>query len=442
MQSALSGNNTFAKLLKFTFPTMVTLIFTSVYSTVDSFFISNYVGKTEFSAVTFIAPVVMLLASIGFMFGTGGSALIAKTFGEEDAEKANNIFSLIIYVSIVLGILMAVLGFVFLRPIAQMLGAKGDMLEYSVTYGQILLLALPAFILQFEFQSLFSTAGKPQLCFYITVAAGVANILFDALFVVVFKFGLKGAAVATFISLLIGGLTPLFYFALPNSSSLKICKLSFSFSPLIKVVSNGFSELLSQISMSFVSMLYNIQLLRYAGADGVAVYGVLMSVGFMFFAIFIGYAVGVTPIIGYQFGAKNPKELKNILYKSFVIISFFAITMFFAALLLSKPLAKIFVGYDASLLNLAIYAFFVFSFTFLFAGFSMFASAFFTALNNGLISAIISFMRTVVFEVIAVLIFPLIWGVNGIWFSIVGAEIMSVLVAIFFLLLNKKRYGY
>lgn len=442
MENALAGKNTFRKILKFTFPTIVTMIFASIYNAVDSYFISNYVGKAEFGGVSFIAPLVMMLAAIGFMFGTGGSALISKTFGEGDKEKSNKIFSLILYVSILLSILIACAGFLFLRPIAQMLGAKGELLEHSITYGRFLVLALPAFILQFEFQSLFSTAGKPQLFFYITVIAGITNVILDALFIIVFKQGLQGAALATLISQCIGGFIPLLYFALPNSSSLRLCSLNFAFSPLIKVISNGFSELLSQISMSFVSILYNMQLLKYAGADGVATYGVLMSVGFMFFAIFIGYAVGVTPIIGYQYGAKNTKELKTVLSKSLILLSIFSSLMFFSIILLSYPLAKLFVGYDADLLIMVKRAFYILSFTFLFAGFSMFISAFFTALNNGLISAIISFLRTVVFQVITVLIFPLIWGVNGIWFSVVGAEVMSVLVALAFLILNKKRYGY
>lgn len=442
MNNALSGKNSFAKILKFTFPTIVTLIFTSIYNVVDSFFIAKFVGKDEFSGVTFIVPFIMILGAIGFMFGTGGSALISKTFGEGEKEKACSLFSLIIYVSIILGLLIAFLGFIFLEPVAQLLGAKDDLLKHSITYGHFLIVALPAFILQFEFQSLFSTAGKPQLCFYITVLAGITNIILDALFVVVFEFGLKGAAIATLISQCIGGFLPIFYFALPNSSSLRLGKITFAFTPLLKIISNGFSELLTQISMSFVGVLYNMQLLRYAKADGVAAYGALMSVGFIFFAIFIGYAVGVSPLISYQYGAKNTQEVKNLLYKSFVLISLFAITMFLSSLSLASPLSHLFFGNDAKLLSMTVRAFYIFSFTFLFAGFNMFVSAFFTALNNGLISAIISFMRTVVFQVIAVLIFPLIWKVDGIWFSIVGADIMAILTIALFLIFNKKRYGY
>lgn len=301
---------------------------------------------------------------------------------------------------------------------------------------------MPAFVLQFGFQSFFSTAGKPRLCLYITVLAGVTNIILDAIFIIVFGWGLKGAAFATVISQYIGGGLPLIYFSMPNTSFLRLCKLCFDGRALIKVCTNGSSELLSNISMSFVSMLYNVQLLKYTGSDGVAAYGVLMSVGFIFHAIFIGYAVGATPIIGYQYGAKNSEELKNLLKKSFILIGCFAISMFLASLALSIPLSFLFVGYDKNLFAMTIQAFSIFSFAFLFSGYAIFGSAFFTALNNGLVSAIISFMRTVVFEVIAVLLFPLLWGINGIWASIVGTEVMAVIMVFFFLAIKKKQYGY
>lgn len=293
-----------------------------------------------------------------------------------------------------------------------------------------------------NFKAFFSTAGKPRLCLYITILAGVTNIILDALFVVAFGWGLKGAAFATAISQYIGGVLPLIYFSMPNTSFLRLCKPHFDGMALLKVCTNGSSELLSEISMSFVSMLYNVQLLKYAGSDGVAAYGVLMSVGFIFYAIFIGYAVGVTPIIGYQYGAKNSNALKSLLKKSFILIGCFAISMFLASLALSIPLAFLFVGYDENLFSMTIHAFSIFSFGFLFSGYAIFGSAFFTALNNGLVSAIISFMRTVVFEVIAVLVFPLIWGITGIWASIVGTEIMAVILVFFFLAIKKKQYGY
>jgi len=442
MDNTLKDKYTFIKLLKFTIPTMVTLIFTSIYNVVDSLFISNYVGKAAFAAVNFVFPFLICLGSVGFMFGTGGSALISKIMGEGEKDKPNQIFSLIVYVSFIIGVLLMVLGFFFIRPVATFLGAKGDLLEGSLEYGKIIILSIPAFVLQFSFQSFFSTAGKPRLCLYITVLAGITNIILDAIFIIAFGWGLKGAAFATVISQYIGGGLPLIYFSMPNTSFLRLCKLRFDGGALIRVCTNGSSELLSNISMSFVSMLYNVQLLKYAGADGVASYGVLMSLGFVFHAIFIGYAVGVTPIIGYQYGAKDFEELKNILKKSFILIGSFAISMFVASLILSIPLSFLFVGYDKNLFSMTIQAFSFFSFAFLFSGYAIFGSAFFTALNNGLVSAIISFMRTVVFEVIAVLLFPLIWGINGIWASIVGTEVMAVIMVFFFLVIKKKQYGY
>lgn len=442
MDNTLKDKYTFIKLLKFTIPTMVTLIFTSIYNVVDSLFISNYVGKAAFAAVNFVFPFLICLGSVGFMFGTGGSALISKIMGEGEKDKPNQIFSLIVYVSFIIGVLLMVLGFFFIKPVATFLGAKGDLLEGSLEYGKIIILSIPAFVLQFSFQSFFSTAGKPRLCLYITVLAGITNIILDAIFIIAFGWGLKGAAFATVISQYIGGGLPLIYFSMPNTSFLRLCKLRFDGGALIKVCTNGSSELLSNISMSFVSMLYNVQLLKYAGADGVASYGVLMSLGFVFHAIFIGYAVGVTPIIGYQYGAKDSEELKNILKKSFILIGSFAISMFVASLILSIPLSFLFVGYDKNLFSMTIQAFSFFSFAFLFSGYAIFGSAFFTALNNGLVSAIISFMRTVVFEVIAVLLFPLIWGINGIWASIVGTEVMAVIMVFFFLVIKKKQYGY
>ena len=418
------------------------LIFTSVYNVVDGFFVSNYVGKTSFSAVNFITPFLLMLGAIGFMFGTGGSALISKTMGEGDTEKPNRIFSLIVYVSVLFGFVIAMLGFIFLRPLAALLGAKNELLENSIKYGRIIIFSLPAFILQFEFQSLFSTAGKPKVGLYITIAAGLTNIVLDALFVAVLSWGLEGAALATVISQCVGGGVPILYFARPNKSFLRLGKTSFDGKALIKVCSNGFSELLSQISMSLVSMLYNVQLLRYAGADGVAAYGVLMYVGFIFQAVFIGYSVGTSAIIGYHYGAQNRKELQNLLRKSGILIGIFALGMFASSLALSRPLASLFVGYDAALFAMTVHAFGIFAFSFLCSGYAIFGSSFFTALNNGGVSAAISFLRTVVFQAAAVLLFPLFWGVDGIWLSIVAAELMTVIATLCFLAVNRKKYGY
>lgn len=442
MRIQISDSFNFKKLIRFTMPSIIMLIFTSIYGVVDGFFVSNYAGKTPFTAINFIMPYLIILGSCGFMFGTGGGALISKTMGEGSREKAKKLFSLIVYCSIACGILLAVLGLIFIKPIASMLGAEGQLLTDSVTYARIILIAIPAYILQFEFQCLFVTAGKPTLGLYVTIAAGLTNMVLDALFVAVFKWGLEGAAAATAISQLVGGLIPVIYFAFPNSSLLRLGKTKFDIRALIKTCTNGASELMSNISTSLVSMLYNAQLLKYAGEDGVAAYGVLMYVSLVFQAVYIGYSVGAAPIIGYNYGAQNHKEMKSLLRKSLILTGCFAVIMFAAAFALSKPLSNVFVGYDERLLNMTVHAFSIFSFSFLFSGFAIFGSSFFTALNNGLISALISFMRTLVFQVAAVLIFPLIWQLDGIWMSIVAADFLSIIVTIIFLKTNKKKYHY
>lgn len=442
MNIQLSDHFTYSKLLRYTLPSIVMMVFTSVYGVVDGYFVSNYVGKVPFTAVNFIYPVLMILGCAGFMFGTGGGALIAKTMGEGEPERANGIFSLVVYTSVVCGAALGALGLLLLRPAAALLGAQGELLEYCVRYGRVCLLALPAFVLQFEFQCLFATAGKPSLGLYVTVAAGVTNMVLDGLFVAAFRWGVEGAAAATSLSQCVGGVIPLIYFACRNTSLLRLGRTRFRAGVLARVCSNGASELMSGISASVVSMLYNVQLLHYAGEDGVAAYGVLMYVSMVFQGVFIGYAVGAAPAVGYHYGAQNHRELRSLLRKSAVILAVFAAAMFAAALALGRPLSLLFVGYDEALLELTTRAFSIFAFSFLFSGFAIFGSSFFTALNNGLVSAAISFLRTLVFQAAAVLLFPLIWGVDGIWVSIAAAELMAVAVTAVFLWALRKKYQY
>lgn len=442
MNIQLSDHFDYKKLLRFTMPSIVMMIFTSIYGVVDGFFVSNFVGKTPFAAVNFIMPFLMILGAVGFMFGTGGSALIAITIGAGDRRRANRLFSLFVYVSAICGILIAVFGLVFIRPIASMLGAEGLLLDQCVSYGRILLLTLPALILEYEFLSYFSTAEKPQLGLAFTIAAGVTNMVLDALFVAVFHWGLTGAAAATALSQAVGGIAPLFYFCCPNTSILRLTKTKFDGKALLKACTNGSSELMSNISMSLVSMLYNAQLIRYAGEDGVAAYGVLMYVNFVFLAAFIGYSVGAAPVIGYHFGAANHGEMQNLLKKSLIIIGICSITMFCLAELLAQPFSVIFVGYDPDLMALTQKGFRIFSFSFLFAGIAIYGSSFFTALGNGLISALISFLRTLLFQTAAVLIFPLLWGIDGIWISIAAAELMAAAVTALFLIKKRSKYHY
>lgn len=442
MKIQLSDSFTYKKLLRFTLPSIAMMVFTSIYGVVDGFFVSNYVGLTPFAAVNFIMPVLMILSAPGFMFGTGGSALVAKTLGEGNNEKARRNFSLFVYTSFVCGAVTASFGIIFLPQIASLLGAEGELLENCVTYGRIILAALPFFMTQLEFQSFFITAEKPQLGLFVTIASGVTNMVLDALLVAVFPMGLVGAALATALSQAVGGIVPLVYFSRKNTSLLRLCKTDFDKRALLKACTNGSSELLSNVSMSLVGVLYNIQLMAYADKNGVAAYGVLMYVSFVFNAIFIGYSIGTAPVIGYHFGAKNETELKSLLSKSIRIILISSVYMLVVAELLAAPFANIFVGYDKALFELTCRGFMIYSFCFLFSGTAIFGSSFFTALNDGLTSAIISFMRTLVFQVSAVLILPLIWEIDGIWISVVVAELMAVILTVFFLKLKQKKYGY
>lgn len=442
MEIKLSDHFNYKKLIRFTLPSIIMMIFTSLYGIVDGFFVSNFAGKDAFTAVNFIWPFVMVLGAVGFMFGAGGSALIAKTLGEGDNKRANRLFSLFIYLTIGCGLTLGVLGIIFIRPIAKLLGAEGQMLELSVRYGRILLCALPAYMLQFEFQSLFPTAEKPQLGLWVTIAAGATNMVLDAVFVGVFQWGVAGAAGATALSQTVGGILPLFYFFRKNTSLLRLGKTKYDGRALWKACTNGSSELLGQISMSLVAMLYNAQLMRYEPVNGVAAYGVLMYVNMVFLSIFIGYSVGVAPVVGYHYGAKNYAELKSLLKKSLIIITLSSITMFISAQLLSKPFALAFASYDEGLFRLTLRAFFIFSFSFLFCGFGILGSSFFTALNNGFASALISFLRSIVFDAGAVLLLPLWIGSDGVWGSIVVGEILALLLTAVLLLAYRKRYRY
>ena len=441
-QIKLSDHFTYGRLLKFTLPSILMMIFTSIYGVVDGFFVSNYAGKTAFTAVNFIFPLLMILGAIGFMFGTGGSALVARTLGEKDAEKANRTFSLLVYVSLALGILVAAVSILLLRPIVRWMGAEGELLENCVLYGRIILCALPAFVLQMEFQSFFVTAEKPKLGLAVTLASGLTNMVLDAVLVGVLRQGLVGAALATGLSQVVGGVIPLLYFGRKNSSLLRLTKTQFDKQALWKTCTNGSSELMSNVSMSLVSMLYNIQLLSMAGQDGVSAYGTMMYVNMIFLAIFIGYSIGTSPVIGFHLGSENYEELKSLLRKSGVIIGLCSVAMLGLGLALAKPLSVLFVGYDPALCQLTIHGFYIFAISFLFVGFAIFFSGFFTALNDGITSAIISFLRTLVFQIAAVLLLPLIWGIDGIWWSIVVAELMAMVVGMIFLVLKRKQFHY
>lgn len=442
MKISLSDHFTYRKLLRFVAPSAVMMMFTSIYGVVDGLFVSNYVGKVPFAAINLVMPFIMILGGIGFMIGTGGSALVSKTLGEGDRKKANRYFTMMIYLSLICGATASVIGFVFIRPISYLLGATDTMIGDCVEYGRMIFLFTTAFMMQNVFQSFLVTAEKPRLGLLATVGAGVTNMALDAWFIVGLGWGVKGAALATGISQTVGGILPLIYFLRPNSSLLKITRTRLEGRPVFLAVTNGSSELMSNISASVVSMIYNFQLMKFAGEDGVAAYGVLMYVQFVFIALFIGYAIGSAPIIGYHYGAINHSELKNMLKKSIIIMSISGVIMTLLAQALALPIAKVFVGYDEGLFDMTVHAFRVFSFSFILAGINIFASSFFTALNNGAVSAAISFLRTLIFQSTAVIVLPMIWELDGIWLSITVAEVFALIISVTFLAAKRKKYNY
>ena len=442
MKIQLSDHFTYGRLLRFTWPSIVMMVFTSIYSVVDGIFVSNFAGKTAFAAVNLIMPYLMVFGTLGFMIGTGGTALISMTLGMGEKKKANELFSLLTYVTILCGMVFTVLSIVFLRPAAILMGATGQMLEDCVLYGTILQLALTAYLLQYAFQSFCITAEKPNLSLVMMVTAGVCNIVLDALFVAVFRWGLVGAAVATAIAQYIGAVIPFFYFLRPNDSLLRLGKCRIDWKALLRTCTNGSSELMSSLSMSLVSILYNLQLIRYAGEDGIAAYGVIMYVNFFFVAVFIGFTIGAAPIIGYHHGAENHGELKNMFRKCLVVVGVFAVAMTAAGLLLALPLSRVFVGYDPVLLKMTVRGFVIYSLSFLLCGFNIFGSSLFTALNNGLISAVISFVRTLICQIAAVLLLPLILGLDGIWWAIVVSEGVALVLTVYCFVKFKGRYHY
>ena len=438
----LSDHFTYGRLVRFALPSIAMMIFTSIYSVVDGLFVSNFAGKEALAAVNLVFPLAMALGSIGFMLGTGGAALVAKTMGEGDAERANRLFSFITIAAAVAGAVLIAVGAAALEPVLLLLGAQGGLLEQGLLYGRILLVALPLFIVQNVFLSFFIAAEKPQVGFAVTVAAGVTNIVLDYLFIAVLGWGIAGAAVATAAGQALAAAVSVAFFARSKTSRLRFMRPAVDFRALGAACVNGSSELMTEVAASVVSMLYNYQLMMLAGADGVAAYGVLMYIQFIFAALFIGYTIGTAPIVGYHYGAENYTELKNLLRKSVWLMGIAGVAMMVLAQLLAFPLAKIFVGYDAGLLSMTRHAFHVFSFSFILAGFNIFTSSFFTALNNGGISAIISFLRTLVFQTLSVLLLPLLFGLDGIWWAITVAEIFACLISVTFLFAKRNQYYY
>lgn len=433
---------TYKKLIRFTIPTVAMMIFTSVYGVVDGLFVSNVAGSESFAGVNLIMPALMMLGSVGFMIGTGGSALVSKTIGEGNKKLANRYFSMLIYFLLIVGIVLSILGNAFIRQISELLGAKGEMVDICSTYGRTLLCSLPFFMLQNCFQSFLVVAEKPAMGLCVSVIAGLSNMVLDFLFIYVFRLGVFGAALATAISEFVGAAIPLIFFIRKNNSPLKLIKTKLELKPILRTCSNGSSEMVTNISMSLVNMLYNLQLVKFAGYDGVVAYGIIMYVGFIFSGTYLGYCVGVAPIVGYHYGAANTAELKNLFKKSLFLLSSAAVVLTACAELLSSVLAGIFVGYNQDLHDMTTNAIQLFALSYIISGINIFASAFFTALNNGLVSAVISFMRTLVFQITFIFILPELLGLNGIWLAVVGAEICSLIISVSFFVANRKKYKY
>ena len=439
----LSDHFNYSRLLRFVLPCIGTMLFTSIYGIVDGLCVSNFVGKTAFAAVNLIMPVPMLAGSVGFMLGTGGSAIVGITLGEGDREKADRYFSFFVWTALLAGIVLAAVGVLIVRPAAALLGAEGEMLDYAVRYGRLLMACLPAFILQNLFQSFFVTAEKPHLGFAFTVAAGGTNMVLDVLLVGMLHGGVEGAAIATFISQVVGGVLPLFYFLSRRStSSIHLGRTQWNSGVIRSACINGSSELMTNLSMSLVNILYNYQLLRFAGENGVAAYGVIMYAAFLFAAVFVGYAVGSAPIVSYHYGARNHAELNNLYSKSLRLIGVMAVLMTALSMVLIPYVARIFVGYDAELLALTNHAFRVYALHFFLMGFNVYASSFFTALGDGVTSALISFLRTLLFQLLALILLPLVLGIEGVWLAVTVAEAGALCVTVRMFVRKDKVFHY
>lgn len=442
MKINLSEHFTYKKLIKFTLPTITMMIFTSIYGVVDGLFISNVVKGNAFASINLIMPAIMIIGTIGFMIGTGGSAIVSKTLGEGDKEKASSYFSMLIYLEIILGVIFTVIALLVIEPVSKLLGATDELLPDCLTYGRILLIGMTAFILQNSFQSFVVAAEKPNFGLVISIIAGITNMVLDFLFIYVFRWGVAGAATATITSQFVGAIIPMVYFARKNNTVLKLGKTKFELSPILKTCANGSSEMVTNLSMSLVNILYNMQLMKLAGANGVSAYGIIMYVGFLFVGTYVGYSVGSAPIISYHYGANNKEELKGLLSKSIKLLGVVAIIMTALAEIFAKPLASIFVSYDKELLEITINAIRLYSLSYIISWFNIFASSFFTALNDGFVSALISFLRTLVFQVAMILILPMILKINGIWLSVLCAEVLAFVVSIICFAKNRKKYEY
>ena len=442
MKIQLSDHFTYKRLLRFTFPSIVMMLFTSIYSVVDGLFISNIVGETAFAAINLIFPYCMVFSALGSLFGVGGSALVAMVKGQGNDEKGNRIFSMLVWVMIVLGFILMGIAQLFLPAAARLLGATDAMYEISVLYGRIFLITLPAFLLQYCFHSFFITAEKPKLGLAFTVAAGVCNMILDWLFVAVFRWGVAGAAAATCIGQCVGGIGGLVYFIVKRDGALKLVKPAFMPRELGRSASNGMADCIANVAMSLVNMVFNLQLMKYLGEYGVAAFGIIMYVNFVFVAVYLGYSMGVAPVISYHFGAGNREELRGLFKKSMLMVAVASLALTALALATARPVASVFAGYDPAFLDISVRALRLYSLSYFLAGFNMFSSNLFAALNNGPVSGLLSGLRIFVFQIAAVLLLPLAFGSDGIWLAMLAAELCVLAVTLAVLAKYRVRYGY
>ena len=427
MNIELAGHYTHRRIVRSVLPSIGMVLVTSIYSIVDGFFVANFAGKPGFAAVNLTFPAIMMIGSLGLMIGTGGAALVAKIKGEGYPEKANRVFTMLVQFCLALGVVMGVALAIGAPAVARWLGADAPMMDECVTYIRLNMIGMPGFVLQCAFQSFYMAAERPQLGTLMSVVAGVTNVVLDAILVWALGLGVTGAAIATTAGCLVGGLFPLFYFSSRhNRGTLRIVPTRILWPYIGKACTNGLSEYVGSIAMNIVTMCYNLQLMRYLGEDGVSAYGVVMYIAFIFAAVFIGYNIGITPIIGYHYGADDLHEQRSLFYKSLSIIGVLGVLMTLSAELFAGPLARVFVGYDKALTALTIRAMRLYMLAFLINGINMFVSALFTGLNNGVVSAVASFTRTLVFEMACVWLLPVLLGIDGIWVAWPIAEVLAL----------------
>lgn len=438
----LSDHFTYGRLIRFVVPSVAMMVFTSIYSVVDGFFVSNYVGVTGFAAINLMLPILMFFSCLGFLFGTGGTAIVSRTFGEGNPERANSYFSLICYAILITGVAVTVVTIIIMPWVVTRLGATGQLREYAILYGRITMLSTPLYMMQTASQSFFAAAERPQMGMYMTIAGGLTNIGLDYILVAKLGYGLIGASVATTVTEGVSGLVALVFFMAPNGSLLRIGKTAFNGKVLTEACANGASELMSSLSSTVVGVLCNYQLMRFGGENGIAAYGVIMYVGFVFISMFLGYAFGVAPVVGYNYGAENHSELRNVLVKSLTLIGAAGVAMAALAQIFAGAIGQIYVGYNAELLEMTVHGMKIYMLSYLVCGFNIFGSAFFTALSNGKVSAVLSAMRSFVFQAVCLIVLPMFLEITGVWSATLLAEGLTVIMTATVLIRLRERYHY